>query len=152
MASLNKVFLMGNLTADPELRYAPSGAAVCDLRLAVNRRYKTGSGEPKEDVCYIDIVVWNKQAENCARYLSKGAPILVEGRLQHDRWEKDGQKQSRHRVVANTVQFLGSPKNASFGDTPSDWPSESPQQAPKESVPEPPGSGDTLDDEDNLPF
>lgn len=148
MASFNRVILMGNLTADPEIRYTPSGAAVSDLRLAVNHKYKTSSGEMKEDACFIDVVVWNKQAENCAQYLTKGSPVLVEGRLQHDRWEKDGQKQSKHRVVANTVQFLGSPKNASFRDTPSD----SPRPAAQEPAPEPPGSADPMEDDDNLPF
>jgi len=143
---------MGNLTADPEIRYTPSGAAVSDLRLAVNHKYKASNGEMKEDACFIDVVVWNKQAETCAQYLSKGSPILVEGRLQHDRWEKDGQKQSKHRVVANRVQFLGSPKNASFGDTPSDAPSNAPRPASREPVPEPRGSADTMEDDDNLPF
>ncbi|NQT93209.1 MAG: single-stranded DNA-binding protein [Lentisphaerae bacterium] len=147
---MNKVFLVGNLTADPEIRYTPSGTAVSDLRLAVNNKFKAASGEAKEDVCYIDIVVWDRQAETCAQYLGKGSPILVEGRLKLDTWEKDGQKQSRHRVVANRVQFLGSPKNASFSDTPAD----EPRPASREASPEPPGPvpSEKLEDDDNLPF
>jgi single-strand DNA-binding protein len=82
MASLNKVFLIGNLTRAPELRYTPSGMAVADLRLAVNRRYQTQSGEKREDTCFLNVVVWGKQAESCSEYLDKGSPIMVEGRLQ----------------------------------------------------------------------
>ena len=108
MASLNRVLLMGNLTRDPELRYIPSGTAVANLGLATNRTYTTQDGERKEEVCYIDIVVWGKTAENCANYLSKGRPVFIEGRLQLDTWEtEDGQKRSKLKVVADRVQFLG---------------------------------------------
>jgi single stranded DNA-binding protein (ssb) len=90
-ASLNKVFLMGNLTRPPELRYTPSGTAVADLRLAVNRNYTTQSGEKRDEVCFLTVVVWGKQAESCGEYLDKGSPIMVEGRLQTRDWEtKDG--------------------------------------------------------------
>jgi len=107
MANLNRVFLIGNLTRDPELRYIPSGTAVATLGLATNRVYTTQDGERKEEVCFVDIVAWSKTAENCANYLSKGSPIFVEGRLQYDSWETDdGQKRSRLRVVADRVQFL----------------------------------------------
>ncbi|MEK6545348.1 MAG: single-stranded DNA-binding protein [Nitrospinota bacterium] len=106
MASLNKVFLMGNLTRDPELRYTPSGSAVASFGLAVNRKYKQGE-EIKDETCFIDITVWGKQAENCAEYLSKGRGILVEGRLSYRTWEtEEGQKRSKIEVVANNVQFL----------------------------------------------
>jgi len=81
MASLNKVFLIGNLVRPPELRYTPSGTAVADLRLAVNRSYTTQGGDKREEVCFLTIVVWGKQAEACGEYLDKGSPILVEGRL-----------------------------------------------------------------------
>ena len=92
MASLNKVFLIGNLTRMPELRYTPSGTAVTDLRLAVNRNYTTQSGEKREDTCFLTVVVWGKQAETCREYLDKGSPVLIEGRLQTRDWEaKDGQ-------------------------------------------------------------
>src|SRR5262244_693515 len=108
MASLNKVFLMGNLTRPPELRYTPSGTAVADLRLAVNRNYTTQSGEKRDEVCFLTVVVWGKQAESCGEYLDKGSPIMVEGRLQTRDWEtKDGQKRSVMEVVAQRVQFMG---------------------------------------------
>ena len=108
MASLNKVFLIGNLTRPPELRYTPSGTAVADLRLAVNRVYSTQGGEKREDTCFLTVVVWGKQAESCGEYLDKGSPILVEGRLQTRDWEtKDGQKRNVVEVVAERVQFMG---------------------------------------------
>ncbi len=109
MANLNLVFLMGNLTRNPELRYTPSGAAVSNLRLAVNRRYKTQTGEFKEDVTFITVVTWGKQAETCAQFLSKGKPVFVEGRLQMRSWETpDGQKRNVLEVRAWRIQFLGS--------------------------------------------
>ena len=108
MANLNRVFLIGNLTRDPELRYIPSGSAVANFGLATNRVYTTQDGERKEDVCFVDIVAWSKTAENCANYLSKGRPVFIEGRLQLDTWEtEDGQKRSKLKVVADRVQFLG---------------------------------------------
>src|SRR5881296_4439547 len=108
MASLNKVFLIGNLIKQPELRYTPSGTAVADLRLAVNRNYTTQGGEKREEVCFLTVVVWGKQAESCGEYLDKGSPILVEGRLQTREWEgKDGQKRTVIEVVAERVQFMG---------------------------------------------
>ena len=108
MASLNKVLLIGNLTRPPELRYTPSGTAVADLRLAVNRNYTTQSGEKREDTCFLTIVVWGKQAESCREYLDKGSPVFVEGRLQTRDWEgKDGQKRTVTEVVAERVQFMG---------------------------------------------
>jgi single-strand DNA-binding protein len=111
MASLNKVFLIGNLTRPPELRYTPSGTAVADLRLAVNRNYTTQSGEKREEACFLNVVVWGKQAEACGEYLDKGSPIMVEGRLQTREWEgKDGQKRSVVEVVAERVQFMGRTK------------------------------------------
>lgn len=111
MASLNKVFLIGNLTRDPELRYIPNGTAVAKFGLAVNRIYKSQDGEIKDDTCFIDIVTWGKTAESCANYLSKGRPIFVEGRLQYSSWESpDGQKRSKIDVVAERIQFLGGAK------------------------------------------
>ena len=108
MANYNKVILVGNLTADPELRYTPQGTAVCDLRLAINRIY-TVNGERREDTVFVDVVVWDKTAENCEQFLHKGSPILVEGRLQMDEWQgKDGQKRSKLRIRADRLQFLGS--------------------------------------------
>jgi len=107
MASLNRVFLMGNLTRDPELRYIPSGTAVTTFTLAVNRTYKLPSGEKKEEVNFIRVVVWGRIAETSAEYLKKGSAAFVEGRLQSRSWEgQDGQKRSITEVNATTVQFL----------------------------------------------
>ena len=121
MASLNKVFLIGNLTRAPELRYTPSGTAVSDVRLAVNRSYATQSGERREETCFLTVVVWGKQAETCAEYLDKGSPVLVEGRLQTREWDgKDGQKRTVVEVVADRVQFMGRAKSgAPAATTPS---------------------------------
>jgi len=115
MASLNKVLLVGNLTRDPELRFTASGSALAKFGLAVNRKYKQGE-EWKEDVCFVDITVWGKQAENCTEYLSKGKSVFIDGRLNFSSWEsKDGQKRNKLDVVANTVQFLGN--SGSRGDS-----------------------------------
>jgi single-strand DNA-binding protein len=115
-ASLNKVFLMGNLTRDPELRYIPSGTAVANFTLAINRPYKDSSGEKKEEVSFIKIVVWGRMAEICGEYLTKGRPVLVEGRLKSRSWEtEDGQKRSALDVVASNVQFLGSRSDRNGG-------------------------------------
>jgi single-strand DNA-binding protein len=108
MANLNKVFLIGNLTRDPELRYTPGGTAVANLGIAVNRRFKDSSGELKEEVCFLTVTVWDKQAEACCQYLLKGRPVFVEGVLQSRFWEtSDGQKRSAIDVRAERVQFLG---------------------------------------------
>ncbi|MBL7077641.1 MAG: single-stranded DNA-binding protein [Kiritimatiellae bacterium] len=108
MSSMNRVFLAGNLTRDPELKQTNSGMAVADLGVAVNERYKNRNGEQVERVCFTDVIVWGRQAETCTQYLTKGAPVLVEGRLQLDRWENaDGQPRSKMRVCANRVQFIG---------------------------------------------
>lgn len=106
-ASFNKVLLMGNLTRDPELRYIPSGQAVCSFSVAVNRTYVSQSGEKKEEVSFIRVVVWAKRAEVCNEYLKKGSPVFVEGRLQSRSWEaQDGSKRSTIEVIAQNVQFL----------------------------------------------
>jgi len=110
MANYNKVLLMGNLTKDPELRYTPQGTAVVNLRLAINRKYRTKDQELKEEVCFITAVVWNKQAETCNQYLHKGSSVFVEGRLQSRSWEDNaGAKRSVIEVRAERVQFMGSP-------------------------------------------
>ncbi|GBE58499.1 single-stranded DNA-binding protein [bacterium BMS3Abin01] len=108
MASINRVVLVGNLTRDPELRQTPNGTSVCTLGLAVNDRYKQGD-EWVERVNFFDVIVWGAQAENCERYLSKGRPVAVDGRLSYRTWEaQDGGKRSKVEVVAQSVQFLGS--------------------------------------------
>jgi len=107
MADLNKIFLLGRLTRDPELRYTPAGSPVCNFDLAANRSYTTQAGERREEVCFITIEVWGKQAETCAEYLKKGRQALVEGHLKQRSWETpEGQKRSKHEVVAQRVQFL----------------------------------------------
>ena len=117
MASLNKVLLMGNLTQDPELRRIPSGTAVSTLRLAVSETFQTKGGEKVERTVFLDVDVWDRQAETCSQYLSKGSPVFVEGRLQLDSWDdkETGQKRSRLKVRADRVQFLGGAKGAASG-------------------------------------
>ncbi len=106
MASFNKVILIGNLTRDPELKYTPSGTPVVNFPLAVNRKYRQGE-ELKEEVTYVDIVVFGRQAEHCGQYLNKGDGAIIDGRLQQRRWETDdGQKRSKHEVVGDNVTFL----------------------------------------------
>ena len=108
MANLNKVFLIGNLTRDPELRYTPSGTAIASFGIAVNRNWKGQSGEVKEEVCFVDINMFGRRAEVINEYFSKGNPIFIEGRLQFQQWEtKDGQKRNTLRVVAEDFQFIG---------------------------------------------
>ena len=123
MASYNQVVLIGNLTKDPELRYIPSGSAVCGFGLAINRTYTNAEGEKHEDVTFIDIVCWNKLAEACAQYLHKGSPAFVEGRLQQKSWEtEDGSKRYRHEIVAKSVQFLSKGKFTQDEEGESDTP------------------------------
>jgi single-strand DNA-binding protein len=107
MASLNKVMLIGNLTRDPELRYTPSGSAVCEFGLAMNRAWKSQDGNKQEETTFVDITAWGKTAEFVNQYLTKGRRIFVEGRLKYDQWTSpEGQKRSKLTVVAETVQFL----------------------------------------------
>lgn len=111
----NKVILIGNLTKDPELRYTPQGTPVCTIRLASSTKYKSGDGM-KEETLFIDCVVWGKQGESTAQYLSKGKTALVEGRLQERRWETDGQQRSKFEIVAQTVRFLSGGKKDSVSE------------------------------------
>jgi single-strand DNA-binding protein len=109
MANLNKVMLIGNLTRDPELKYTPGNQAVCEVGLAVNRKYRTKDGEDREETTFVDCEAWGKQAEVIKQYMTKGKPIFIEGRLKLDTWEdKDGGKRSKMRVVIENFQFLGS--------------------------------------------
>lgn len=115
---LNKVLLIGNLTRMPELRYTPNGTPVASLGLACSRKYKQGE-ELKEDVLYVNVVVFGKQAEHCGQYLQKGNGIIVDGRLQQRRWEtEDHQKRSKHEIVAQTITFM--PKRDSATPAPQD--------------------------------
>ncbi len=142
MANLNKVFLIGNLTRDPELRYTPNGTAVANLGLAVNRRFKDSSGELKEEVCFLTVTVWDKQAEACCQYLKKGRPVFVEGVLQSRFWEtSDGQKRSAIDVRAERVQFLGNygPKEKDAAEKAADMQTaeatqQQPQSQPNEAI------------------
>lgn len=112
-ANVNKVILVGRLTRDPELRYTPNRTAVCDLSLVVSRRFSSRDGERREEATFVDIVVWQRQAENCKQYLQKGRTVYVEGRLTQDRWEsKTGEKRTKLRVTAEVVQFLDRPPGA----------------------------------------
>lgn len=156
MASLNRIILCGNLTADPELAFAPSGMGICKLRLAVNERVKNSqTGEWTDRPCYVDVTVFGNQAEPCNQYLSKGAPVLLEGRLRYETWDgPDGSKRSKHSVVADRVQFIHSREEnpgrtsaapASAGVPPAERPRAT---APNPPPPPPQESGD----EDDLPF
>ena len=107
MASFNKVILIGNLTRDPELRVTANGNSICKLGLAVNRAYMTKDGERREETTFVDIDAFGKQAEIISKYMRKGRPLMVEGRLKLDQWESDGQKRSKMGVVLETFQFLG---------------------------------------------
>lgn len=118
MASLNRVFLIGNLTRDPELRYVPSGTAVVSFGMAVNTPVFRPNSEVKEDVCFVRIVAWGKQAESCKQYLTKGRPVFVEGRLIYRTWEQDGKTRSTLEVRADRVQFLGGPRREEAGRPP----------------------------------
>jgi single-strand DNA-binding protein len=117
MASFNKVILVGNLTRDPEVRYTPKGSAVTDIGLAVNRNYTTESGEKREEVTFVDVVLWARLAEIAGEYLKKGRPVLIEGRLQMDTWDdkQSGQKRTKMRVVGETMQLLGSRPSGGSG-------------------------------------
>jgi single-strand DNA-binding protein len=107
MASFNRVILVGNLTRDPELRYLASGTAVTDIGLAVNDRRKNQSGEWVEETTFVDVTLWGRTAEVCSEYLTKGSPVLIEGRLKLDTWEaQDGQKRSKLKVVGDRMQML----------------------------------------------
>lgn len=139
MTNFNKVILLGNLTRDPEVRYTPNGTAVASFALAVNRKYKQGD-ETREEVSYIDIVVFGRQADNCGQYLGKGDAALIEGRLQQRRWDdkETGQKRSKVEVAAQTVTFMPKSRRGDGGAT----------GRPGDEVPEPPGPVD----EGDIPF
>lgn len=117
MPSLNKVMLMGNLTRDPELRVTPKGTPICQFSLAINRQFKMESGESREEVIYVDVEAWGKQGETIAKYMTKGRPLYVEGRLRLDQWEDKNtkEKKSRMKVVLEQFQFLGDNRGATGG-------------------------------------
>ena len=141
MASFNKVILMGNLTRDPELRFTPKGTAVAKLGLAVNRAWKTETGETKEEVLFIDVEAFSRQAETIGQYLKKGSPILVEGHLRLDTWDdkQTNQKRSKILVVAENVKFLGSgqPREGGAPEETRNRPPATPAPVPSEPAEEP---------------
>lgn len=159
MASYNKVILIGNLTRDPELRYTPKGTAITKIGLAVNRTWRdTATGEQKEEVTFVDVDAFGKQAETLGHYMKKGRPIMIEGRLRLDTWEdkQTNQKRSRLGVVLESFQFLdfrgaeegGSPRPRSAAPAPASSASPSPAAAPAsapEAEEQPPA-------EDDVPF
>ena len=121
-ANINRVVLTGNLTRDPELRSTQSGTSVCSLRLASNTRRKdNASGEWRDKANYLDVTVWGGQGENCARFLAKGRPVAIDGRLEWREWTTDeGDKRQAVEIVAQTVQFLGAPNGHTVDDAPAD--------------------------------
>jgi single-strand DNA-binding protein len=147
MASFNKVILLGNLTRDPEVRYTPKGSAVCDLGIAVNRVYTTDSGEKREEVTFVEVVLWARLAEIAGEYLKKGRPVFIEGRLQMDSWDdkQTGQKRTKLRVVGESMQLLGGRPGGAGAAT------ETSEENPKASAPAK-ASTPAAPDEDEIPF
>lgn len=117
MASFNRVILVGNLTRNVEVKFTNSGTAVADLGLAVNDRRKLASGEWVDETTFVDVTVWGRTAEVARDYLTKGSPVLIEGRLKLDTWETEGQKRSKLRVVAERMQMLGRASGSAGGGT-----------------------------------
>src|SRR5580693_2391806 len=154
MPSFNRVIIAGNLTRDPELRYTPKGSAVANFSLAVNRTWKNEAGESKEEVTFIDIEAWGRQAEVIAQYMRKGRPLLVEGRLKLDTWEDKNthQKQSKLKVVLESFSFIDS-KGTDAGPAPAS--AEAPRRSappPAARTPEPPDASEPSGpEEDDVP-
>ena len=153
MANFNKVILAGNLTRDPELRYTPKGMAIAKFALAINRSWKTETGESKEEVTFVEVDAFGRQAETIAQYLKKGSPLLMEGRLRLDQWDdkQTGQKRSKLGVVLDSFQFLGSGTRteAGSGSGPAEPPRRPVPAAAPAPSPEPDGPPPT---EDDVPF
>ncbi len=134
MGNVNKVFLMGNLTRDPELRYTPSGTPVCEFGLAVNRRYTTQDGEQHDDTCFVTVNMWGRRGTVVSEYFKKGSQIFVEGRLNYDSWETPDGKRSRLTVVAENFEFVG-PKQGSAAEEAA--PGEGPSRPKRRQAPPP---------------
>jgi single-strand DNA-binding protein len=151
MASFNKVILLGNLTRDPEVRYTPKGSAVCDLGLAVNRAYTLDNGEKREEVTFVDVVLWARLAEIAGEYLKKGRPVFIEGRLQLDTWDdkQSGQKRSKLRVIGETMQLLGSRPSSGGGGEGGD---EDRGSRPSKPAAPPKSAAPAEADDDEIPF
>jgi len=153
MASFNKVILLGNLTRDPEVRYTPKGSAVCDLGIAINRQYTLDSGEKREEVTFVDVVLWSRLAEIAGEYLKKGRPVFIEGRLQLDTWDdkQSGQKRSKLRVIGETMQLLGGRPPGAGGGASEAGEGGKESRAGKTTPPPPKPAGGEAD-EDEIPF
>jgi single-strand DNA-binding protein len=151
MASFNKVILAGNLTRDPELRYTPKGTAVARLGIACNRKWKSETGEMKEEVTFVDVDAFGKTAETIGQYLKKGRPILIEGRLRYDTWEdkQSGQKKSKLSVVLENFQFLDSGGGRGEGAAEAPRPRPAAGSAPAAAEP---ADGDGPPEHDDVPF
>jgi len=151
MASFNKVILLGNLTRDPEVRYTPKGSAVCDLGIAINRQYTLDSGEKREEVTFVDVVLWARLAEIAGEYLKKGRSVFIEGRLQLDTWDdkQSGQKRSKLRVIGETMQLLGGRPPAAGGAAEGGEARESRSNKP---APPPKAGAAAEPDDDEIPF
>lgn len=151
MANFNKVILAGNLTRDPELRYTPGGKAIAKFGMAINRNWTTETGEKKEEVTFVDIDCFGRQAEVISQYLKKGRPVLVEGRLRLDQWDdkQTGQKRSRLGVVLESFSFLDSGNRGEGGPGP-----EAPRSRPAPSAPKPAAGSDDSGPppDDDVPF
>jgi single-strand DNA-binding protein len=152
MAYLNKVFLIGNLTRDPELRMTPKGTAICQFGIAVNRQFKDESGATRDETTFVDIEAWGKQGELVAKYLNKGSLAMVEGRLKFDQWEDktSGQKRSKLKVVLDNVQFLtsrGGGGGGAGGGQPAGGGDDAPPSGGKPEASGGPGKGD-----EDVPF
>lgn len=156
MANFNKVILAGNLTRDPEMRYTPKGTAVAKFGLAVNRKWKAETGELKEEVTFVDIEAWSSQAETIGKYLKKGRPILLEGRLRYDSWDdkQTNQKRSRLVVVLDSFQFLDSGRTeAGTAAAAATRTAAAPAGAPATTAPEQPAEPDApAVEQDDVPF
>jgi single-strand DNA-binding protein len=154
MASFNKVILVGNLTRDPELRYTPKGLAIAKLGLAVNRTWKSETGEAKEEVTFVDIDAFGKQAETIGQYLKKGRPILIEGRLRLDQWDdkQTGQKRSRLGVVLESFQFLDSGNRGEPGAEAPRRPAAAAAAAAPAGAPSAPEAEAPEPEQDDVPF
>ena len=154
MPSLNKVLLMGNLTRNPEQRFIPSGSAVCDFFIAINRKI-TVNGQERDETVFVDVQVWGKQAENVARYCAKGSCVFVEGRLALDQWNdrNTGEKKSKMKVVADRVQFIGGPSggNSARGREQHRYTRQD-AQPPAEPAPPAPPPEQPYNPDDDVPF
>ncbi len=155
MANFNKVILAGNLTRDPELRYTPKGTAVARITLAVNRTWKGENGESKEEVSFVDVDIWGRQAEVISQYMKKGRPLLVEGRLKQDTWEDKNtkQKQSKLKVVLESFSFIDSNRGEGGGGGGGAEAPRAPRPAATASAPAPEGGeADGPPEGDDVPF